>query len=247
MAIFDDWNGYQREVKGEPCAIFLNLGLMRRLPIKDKTSLVNVQVRLNKMEQNEEFALMELDHALADMESRVRKHVEDQYDGVFAGRVTSNARRCFYFYVSDQHINSFRMDSVTPSFDTFEFQVDVQPDPEWKFYQDTLFPGQRDMQLMINHRMVDQLAEQGEQGDASRRVDHWIYFKEEGHRKSFLAAVGKFEFKVEEAPSARLDEYSFGAQIWRAELMTFESIDRVVLFLMDCAGQYQGQYDGWDS
>jgi uncharacterized protein (TIGR01619 family) len=247
MAVFDDWNGYHKETEDESCMVFLNLGLMQRLPVKDKTAVLEIQFCIHPDERPEEVFLLKMDQALAETASRIQEHMANRYGGIYAGRIISNARKCFYFYVSEEDSDLLSKDTVLKQPGPFECELKVRADPEWTVYRDKLYPDAREMQLLINHRMVDQLVEQGEPGNVLRRIDHWIYFKEEAQRAAFLEEIVTFDFQVEETPSAQVDEYHYGAQIWRQERITYDAVDYVVMFLTDHAARYQGKYDGWET
>ncbi len=135
-----DWQSFLCKVNGSLASVFVDLDLSKNAPLLGKTKLVWLWICLNSprvdgLSSNEEFdALCNFED---DLTASVNLHQSLQY----AGRITTNGRREFYFYAQDDFDFESIVDDVLQRHEEYSFQLGEKVDPSWGHYFNTLFPG----------------------------------------------------------------------------------------------------------
>ena len=84
---------------------------------------------------------------------------------------------------------------------------------------------------------------QNEYGDTlikARPVEHWIYFKTENGRKSFLSKIENLN------ETTSFGDFPYKLHISRVDKVDHNSVDDYVLDLWDFAEECYGEYDSWE-
>jgi hypothetical protein len=243
-----NWDSYFCRVNDELASIFLNLDAAGPDAETIRPWLVWVWV---------DFRDPRPDGLSSHSEAPVLYEIEDALSGQLGatvqaepvGRITTAGRREFYFYAPSIERAEEAVAAAMASFPAYTYDFGVKEDPEWSHYQRVLYPTPREYQRMQNRRVVHALRENGDVLVEPRPVRHWIYFSDPAARKQFILRVALEDFSV---PTNCLSEHPgtvrpFGVCVERQDRVDEQSIDDVVLGLLEHAKATNGEYDGWES
>lgn len=243
----EDWDFYVAPVDDHMASIFVDLSLIDSAPEASRTRLLRVAVPLKSprddglSDDDETDALYEVEDALF---SAVARGLGSRY----VGRVTNNGRREFFYYASSAEGFDAALQLVRPKFPQYEFSWQDQEDRDWSLYLDLLYPSDIDLQTIQNRRVVESLAENGDDLSQPRRVDHWAYFPTEHSREQFVKQVASEGFAITlsevEEPDA---EFRFRAHLIRRDRVDLDTIDALAIDLYLRATNCGGEYDGWEA
>jgi hypothetical protein len=118
--------------------------------------------------------------------------------------------------------------------DSYQDTCGSRHDPEWETYFGFLYPSEEDRQL----------EKEGDTLSQEREIDHWAYFPTPKARAAFIAGVLNLGFQVRTTSDSEKGRDSYGAQVYRIDLPSLESIDNVTLPLFKLAKETGGEYDG---
>jgi hypothetical protein len=145
------------------------------------------------------------------------------------------------------------------------FKVGSKTDPGWRYYKEFLYPNSERMQWISDRGVVDSLAKHGDPLTKARRVDHWIYFTNDGQITAFIVAAKALGFEIQEPvsstendterqsdddqsdPEQKDGDFSLNVQIHRVDHVELGKIHEVVMNLYDLAKEHGGDYDGWET
>jgi regulator of RNase E activity RraB len=99
-----------------------------------------------------------------------------------------------------------------------------------------------------NRRVVDQLEKGGDKLTKAREVDHWLYFKTEKDRETFLLKIKTEGFSIVDKDfDNSLGTLPYRLHIKRVDKVDLESVDIYVIHLWELATECNGDYDGWET
>jgi regulator of RNase E activity RraB len=110
-----------------------------------------------------------------------------------------------------------------------------------------LYPSDAARRTIENRHVCEGLEQNGDSLVEPREIDHWAHFPDANKRNAFVAEALQLGFSIRalSAPDENRDQYS--AQLWRADVPTYNNIDDVTLPLFNLAIEHGGEYDGWES
>lgn len=181
----EDWDFYFSNVDDIVGSFYVDLGLSKIAPIQDKPNLVWVSLKMNTpredgLSSNEEF------DTLSAIEDRLQEFILNNHNSIYAGRLTSNNNRDFYFYFGDTTHYDKTISDAMAAFPAYNFDFGVKKDPEWSSFSDFIYPNPRQFESIQNRKVVASLEKNGDLLTKERPVDHWIYFKTESDKTDFL-------------------------------------------------------------
>ncbi|MEO7310520.1 MAG: DUF695 domain-containing protein [Chitinophagaceae bacterium] len=243
----EDWDFYFSNVDDIKGSFYLDLGLSKIAPVRDKPNLVWISVTMNSSREDGLSSNEEYDILIA-IEDRLRDFILQNHRSVFAGRLTTDGRRDFYFYLDDSTVYDKCISEAMVAFPSYNYDIGLKEDPEWRFFLDFMYPNLGQVRCIYNRRVIDNLEKNGDQLTKARPVNHWIYFKSENDRTNFLAKIEHLKFDIinEDEKSASGD-FPFKLQISRIDNVDIESVDEYVLALWEFANECNGDYDGWET
>jgi|SRR6267143_924190 len=159
------------------------------------------------------------------LEDNLTTTLEKELNAVFVGRITSQGRREFYFYVPQVPENDGVIDRSLSSFSRYEYETGTQDDPSWHQYLSVLYPSEEEVQKIENRRVLEVLQKKGDRLGEPREVSHWIYFKSEADRLKFSDLMKELGYEL--LPTSGMDEQEprvYGLQIRRRDRVDQESI-----------------------
>ena len=177
--------------------------------------------------------------------------IEDQLiekltkDEIFVGRITSNGLRDFYFYTKDKKIETVFYE-ILKKHNQFKFTTAFEVDGKWNKYYSLLYPTSEEFQKIGNRSVLDNLEKGGDKLIVEREVFHWMYFKTEKERDSFLKETENLGFTMVSKDKIK-DEFPYQLQIKRVDKVDEESVNDYTIQLWKLAPKYNGNYDGWET
>lgn len=240
-----DWDFYFCQVEGMPASLFVDLGIRENVPVAGATEFAWLRVRLNHPRPDGLSADAEFDR-LAEIEDALEAvDCGDDTELHYVGRNTCGGCRDFYFYTSNPHQAQTCLSAAMVTFDEYEFETGTRPDPEWSAYLEFLYPSERDRQMILNGRVLQNLEEHGDRHKIQREVTHWAYFNSNDDRARFVAGAEQRGYEL--LGQSQSEAGRFGTRISRVDAIDYNSINAVVLELFDLAQQCNGEYDGWET
>jgi uncharacterized protein (TIGR01619 family) len=242
----EDWDFYLCRVDDQPASIFVDLGIAEKAPLA--TYPVMAYVRLNMRDPREDglSGRAEFDTLVA-IEDQIVPQLTLGEDALFVGRNTSNGCRDFYFYRKSLDGWDERVVAAMAAFGDYRYEIGVRSDPEWRTYQEFLFPSDYSFQSIQNRRVCDALQREGDRLSDSREIDHWAYFPTEDGRSAFVAEAEKLGFALRTMIEGEREQDRYGAQVFRPDVPGHEAIDEITWPLYEAAKRLGGAYDGWEA
>ena len=108
------------------------------------------------------------------------------------------------------------------------------------------FENGKRVQIESNQKVINALRNEGDKLTAEREVFHWIYFKSEDEKSSYLKEVMGEGFKFVSLNKIE-DKLPFQLQIKRIDKVDIESVNDYVIYLWEKAIEHGGEYDGWET
>lgn len=242
-----EWDFYLSNVDEKMSSLFVDLGLYKVAPLEDKWNFIWVSIKMNNSRSNGLSSSAESE-ILQKIENKLVAKLYSKFNSTYAGNLTSNGSKDFYFYVGDTTNFPKILSEFTLAFPDYKFEYGVKADENWSGYFDFLYPSPQQFQSIQNRRIIDQLEKNGDKLTQMRDVDHWIYFKTKRDRDQFL---DKIKFDGFSIVSNDHDKKSGGLpyklHITRIDKVDWNSVDVYVIYLWKLANEFNGVYDGWET
>jgi uncharacterized protein (TIGR01619 family) len=243
----EEWDFYFSNVDDVIGSFYIDLGLLNIAPVSDKPNLVWIALQINSpredgLSSNEEF------ETLKAIEDRLQTFILSKHKAIYAGRLTTDGHRDFYFYMGDATLYDKTISEAMVAFPSYSFDFGIQEDTQWKQYFDFMYPNPRQYQSIQNRRVIDQLEKHGDPLTKARPVDHWIFFKTEADKEKFLSKISDDGFTIiTNNYDKELGETPFRLHISRIDKVDYNSVDDYALELWELAEECNGAYDGWET
>lgn len=242
-----EWDFYFSNVDNKYSSLFVDLGLYKIAPIKDKSNFVWVSIKMNEA-RGDGFSSSGEDELLEKIEKNLVAQIESKFHSSYVGRLTSNGHRDFYFYVGDTTFYGKVLSEFIRTNPEYQIDHGLKTDEDWSGYFDFLYPSPQQFQSIQNRRIINQLEKNGDKLTKMRDVDHWIYFKTKSDQDLFLNRIQFDGFTI---ITQDYDKISGGLpyklHIKRIDKVDWNSVDSYVIYLWKLANDYNGVYDGWET
>jgi hypothetical protein len=181
------------------------------------------------------------------------KAIEEELDSFagdsgawYVGRVTAAGYRIFHVYTDapDEQWWSFAGELADRS--GYELALAFQEDPDHATYWNELYPTPDDWQVIKDIRVIEALAEQGDDGTAARQVDHWAYFDREDDARPFIAWAESDRFTYEQEHSGADEDGRFCVRLSHHGTVELRDLSSHTIALRQKAVEHGGTYEGWE-
>jgi hypothetical protein len=243
MTADNQWDFYPCRIDEIEASILLNFRYEHESPPANATTLYRIRLPMREPEDHgmgsagEASAMNMLEDALVER--------AEAGELLYVARIRSRADWELVFYGAPGR--SEALQAVRDVFGDRRTYVDVRPDPTWGFYCEFLLPDEERQQWMADRRLVQVLADQGDNLAKPRRVDHWAHFPTADGRDRFVQAAQQTGFELQRAAKVENAELPFGAQVYRSDSVELAHIHEVVMELVELAEREQGDYGGWEA
>lgn len=241
----DQWEYFFCAIENAPASVFVDIGIHDAVPDRARPHLVVVTAILQ--EPNEQgMTTDEEAERLWKIEEWLVKLLAEAAGGTFVGRVTSEGTRAFYFYVSNPEPVPDKVDHAFDQLPGYDYHVELDDDPEWEAYVDTLYPAPIDWQQIFDRQLVEQLIEAGDPLTVPREVAHYLYFNSPDGRDEFEGVVSPLGFQIADKAEQPDEEHPHALRITRQDPVVMDHIHNVTRDLLSHAAPLGGIYDGWE-
>lgn len=243
----EQWDFYFSNVDDKPGSFYLDMGLSQIAPVKKMHHFFYVSVKMNDPREDGLSSDREY-NTLIQIEDCLVGSLKGKHDIIYAGRLTSDGTRDFYFYASETTLVEKTISEALVQFPNYEYDYEVKDDREWSLYFDFIYPDAMQLQSILNRHVIDNLEKSGDKLTQPREVNHWIYFKSTGERRKYIGKVKEQGFKIEN--TSVLDderEFKYSLIISRVDNVGYDDVDDYVLSLWELANELGGKYDGWET
>ena len=243
----EDWDFYFSNVDDIVGSFYIDLGLSKIAPVADKPNLIWISLKMNNPREDGLSSSEEFD-TLSSIEDRLQEFILENHSAIYAGRLTSNNNRDFYFYFGDTTLYDKTISEAMVAFPSYTYDFGIKEDSEWRSYTDFMYPNPRQFQSIQNRRVVDNLEKNGDPLTKARQVDHWIYFKTDSDRIAFLKKIEPLKFDIVSCDEkTSFGDFPYKLHIARVDNVDLDSVDDYVLDLWHFANECNGDYDGWET
>ena len=240
------WEIYMKNLEGHPASIQFNAGISMEIEENKHIFPTVGFVKVTLKEPNEKGLLSEAEEPeILYMEDKLEAAMLKFRIGKYVGRIITQGTVTFIFYLQFTHNWDDFLAFALDEFEGYEILSGFQEDPEWHYYQNLLFPTAVEWQIIQNHKVCDSLKAQGDTLDQKRAIEHRIFFADIDLKELFLEAVEKEGFVYME--DIVHEEGFEGVKIYRQDKPFYYDIDEITLYLIETAGKFGAQYDGWET
>ncbi|MFC0345879.1 DUF695 domain-containing protein [Epilithonimonas hispanica] len=240
----EEWNFYLTSIEDKPASIYLNLALQQLAPIKEKSNLCWVSLKLKSPTENG-LTTNEESEILFKIEDKILETINPK-NSLYIGRLTNNGYRDFYFYSKDSKVFKSETEKISKQYSNYEISVFSKEDKNWDSYFE-LYPNEMDLQSISNRSVLENLEKNGDNLTKPREVFHWIYFKNENDLKNYIQIVTKENFEIVNNDLIKENKLPYSLQIKRIDKVGYDDIDDYTLYLWRLAKENNGDYDGWET
>jgi uncharacterized protein (TIGR01619 family) len=243
----EDWDFYFSNVDDKPGSFYLDLGLNKIAPVDNMPHFFYVFLKMNNPREDGLSSNAEYE-TLIHIEDTLVKSLKDKHDIIYAGRLTSNGTRDLYFYTSDTLLIDKTISESLVQFPNYEYDFEIKDNKDWSYYLNFIYPNPRQLQKILNRRVVETLEKNGDKLIRPREVNHWIYFKTTEGREKYIEKVKEKGFKVDDIDNTDSDKgFKYKLIISRVDNVGHGDVDDYVLYLWELANELEGDYDGWET
>lgn len=238
-----DWGHYFTQINGQPASILLDLNATSESLRAQRPFLCRLAVQCVAPDTDGWPGDHEFDR-LNEIEERVTESLAQTQNGQFVGTATYDRKRILFFYLAEQAGTEAAIQIGCKDFPDYPWRHTLSEDPDWRGYFDFLYPNEEEMQSLQNERVLQNLLEAGDTLEASRRVDHWLYFPSAEALQRCKASMSDLNYRIDEE---REQDGEWCLQIYREDSVEPASIDAATIELFRLAKEAGGKYDGWET
>ncbi len=237
------WDFYQCRLNGKPASVYLDMGLHGAGPDPRRGQLVVVRLHLrfpdpaNGMSTDAEY------DALVAIEDTLIESLRAALGAVYAGRVTTDGRREFFFYAASA--SALETAARVPG---YRCEAWVQADPRWQHYFTVLYPRGAARRWIADKAQVEALAERGDRAQVARPIRHTSYFANATQRAAFTGSVEHAGFNVIRLTDTgrAADTHPFGVVYALAQAASLAAVSETTVLLAKLSEKNSGEYAGWE-
>lgn len=242
-----DWDFYFTNIDDKPASVGLNLALHDTAPLPDKTQCFWI---ILKFQQSDSlgFPMEKENETLNKLEDELEIFLQKKSNAIYAGRTTGKGERYFYFYSKSLDSVDVFIETFFKNYRQYKYKLGQRFDEKWTLYFDFLYPSPLDLQLIYNHRIVEALAENGDNSELPHHIDHRLNFKKKKDITAFIKALQGKNFTIEKNETDKTHKsHPYTLQISKESKTDLETLDNSVLQLFELAEKFNGIYGGWET
>ncbi|MDF1874812.1 DUF695 domain-containing protein [Sulfurimonas sp. SAG-AH-194-I05] len=240
------WELYMKNLEGKVASIQFNAGISMDIEEIQYTypTVAYVKVKLKDPKENGLLSEYEEPEILF-MEDKLEASMIKFRIGKYVGRVISDGYVTFLYYVQYTYNWQDFMDFAMSENTAYEVTNGHNEDAEWNYYKKLLYPTAKEWQRIQNHKVCDNLREQGDSLQVPRAIEHNVYFLNDENEEVLTQALEKEGFKIKEKITN--EDGVKGLNFYRVDKPFYHDIDTMTLALIEMSESYNAQYDGWET
>lgn len=242
----DVWRVYFADMGGQAAAIMFNDGIAGRINDLPLVHALKIRVPL-KAPRADGLPTREEAGALGRLDEQLAGIIKAE-GGEYLGRVTNNGARWMLALIPPDPRAMEAALQAAATADGYAPEIHVEPDPGKAVYWQDLYPSEDDRQVMVDMEVQAVLRDQGDRPEKSRRIGHWIYFRDEAAARQFAGWAAETGYQgIAITPPAE-----DGPPLWRVAMshegtLQLTDISAHSLAIGRRAREAGGQYDGWEA
>ena len=238
-----NWDTYLCQVDGSPAAILVDLDLAKDAPDAAFPYMGYISVTLRSPDE-QGLPKQEEYERLGEVEDALESVLTADAQAVYAGRSALDGHFDFFFYLRRGEHWGSRAGEVMAAFPEYVWESGCQDDPGWQSYTSFLFPDDYAMNGIQNRRALRELAEQGDDMQKSREIEHRAVFSSPESAEAFSLALRESDFTLlPDQQNSDFPETWISVRFSRIDAP--EDIDAVTYPLVELARTHNGAYQGW--
>lgn len=240
------WDVYVCDVDGAPAVISLDLDLREAAERGTHPQRLHVRHAFHAPRANGLPDGTENDAMYALQDALVAALTEGA-DAVYLACMNNHGYREHFFQLPPHSDGRAVVAKVEAESADYELETFSEDDPAWAYYTEFLWPDPRTMQYLMDRRVLQSLAENGDRHDVPRPVDHYLDVPDERSGRALLAEARAAGFGgvVEEREGRQGPEGRWQVRLQRDDAVELDHIHAVVWGLYEMAERFGGGYDGW--
>lgn len=235
----DQWIFFPCQMGDHRASIFFDNGIGDSIDTAPRQLLKVIvafkQPRPDGMSTNEEF------QDLKALEDDLQVLVQ-QRQSVYVGRVTVDGHRHFYIYTAGSEAEwSSALDAFGQRH-SYSLASVLKPDGDHDGYWQELFPTEDDWQVIQDLGVLEVLETDGDDGSASRCIDHWAFFPSQSAAEQFCEWAREHGYAVGSIDTR--DDGQFRVRFSHEGTVRLADITSHTIALRRRANELGGNYDG---
>jgi hypothetical protein len=239
----DQWEFFPCQMAEHRASIFYDHGIRDSIDTAAPGRLLKVRVpfklpRQDGLPANEEF--QQLSALENDLQALVQEH-----ESIYVGRVTVDRHRHFYIYTPDaEETWSDKLETLGATHG-YQLGFSIEHDEKHDGYWQQLFPTDDDWQVIQDLHVIEVLERDGDDGSASRCIDHWAYFPSRSTAEQFSHWAREQRYAI--ASTNATDDGKFCVRFSHEGTVRLPDITSHTIALRRKASEFGGEYDGWET
>ncbi len=261
-----NWATYVSSEEDQPILLQVDLSIIDYAPLEGLTNLAYLIV-----DTKDKTAELLPSEATTESMNRLDEEIVSYFsekDNIVPVGITSQAGEyTYFFYIGSDLPWGEMLEGIMQDFPEFDWQSGIKEDPSWECYFEYLYPNIFEMQVIHDLDVLQQLSENGDDGNTPRNVKHWAIFSTQHDAQEFCLQLKEKGYEVltveaeinnesaecieqsisvkkaqecEEIPEGAF-EVSFQHTIAPAQVSDH------TLELIQISISCQGEYDGWET
>ena len=237
-----DFERYRAQIDDLPALIVVDWAA----PGPQKSHPVRVLLRVSLRTPTKEGLLdaseaSAIDHVVGTVVDVAR----DGLQAIYVGRMIYAGSVILAFYVPRaQKARTDLLALLQPELAPYELAHDTGDDPKWSYYLDMLYPDPYSLAIMNSLRQLKALAEKGDRPEASRMIDHTVFFPDGVAAKAAIKPLVEAGFRVH-APLPPRGRSPWALSFQKESDLSPASVDAFCRAILTAVGSFAGTYDGW--
>ena len=230
---------YPADVDGAPAAFVVDL---EQEPRATHPTRITVTVAMLEPEADGLRSEQEMEDLEA-LQARITERLARAAGAVCVGFYDLRGMATFVFYAKKQVTTAeaiVAVDDLNP----YEPDVQVDDDPEWRFYIDALFPDAYALQGIWNRLITEELESHGDRLEEPRDVDHVATFGSNSEAQKAAKKLLAKHFHIDAIGDAD-EEGRYVVAFHRSETLEQGKPDQFSAEILDIVLKLDGEYDGW--
>ncbi len=239
----DKWLYYFRREGDHHAFVSYDDGVSEKINEIAPTQLLRLRLRFKNPRANG-FPSSEEYPALNALEEQLQGLAQER-GALFVGEFSVAGVRQFLVYTSDSQEAWFPRLQALGQRHGYKLELSVEPDEKRHGYWKDLFPTEEDRHMIGDLRVIAGLQEEGDNADARRRVDHWLYFSSEAAAENFCrwSRESGYCLKAREKD----EDGQYRVHIFHESSMHWQDITFHTIQVRRKGVELGGNYDGWET
>ncbi len=240
------WELYMKNLEGKPASIQFNAGISMEVEELGYTYPTIAFVKAKFKEPKENGLLSEHEEPeILFMEDKLEASMIKFRIGKYVGRIISDGYVTFLYYVQFTYNWPDFIEFALNEHQSYEVTNGHSEDGEWNYYKKLLYPTDREWQIIQNHKVCDNLREQGDGLHLPRAIEHKIFMQSINKKEALIEVLLGQDFKFKD--DIENEDGVKGLNFYRLDKPFYHDIDTITLSLIDIAEAHDAQYDGWET